>query len=172
MKITRLKLATFVALFNINQSQASALQIIDDANWGAASIIYDSATGLDWLKPIITVNKSYNFINSQLGLGFYSGFYFADQNLIAELLTNAGLPLFNTINNSYLYSYESFDESQLTLVNSVINMFGATTSADVQIPIVAGINADQPYIAMIQINTFHYGIPKAAIQIGHLSGGG
>jgi len=40
MKITRLKLATFVALLlNINQSQASALQIIDDANWGAASII-------------------------------------------------------------------------------------------------------------------------------------
>jgi len=155
MKITKLKLATFVILLlNFTHSQAISLQVIDDEKWGTNSIIYDPTTGLDWLKPINTVNKSFNFISSQLGLGDYLGFSYAEHTLIAELFTDAGLPILNTPqDNFYQYNYsypklfidvhsKSIEDLQLTSLNSIINVFGATSSGTVQVPVVAGLTSD------------------------------
>jgi hypothetical protein len=50
---------------------------IDNTNRGPNSIVRDTTTKLDWLKPIETINPSYQSINSQRGTGNYPGFHFA-----------------------------------------------------------------------------------------------
>jgi len=47
----------------------AALLPVDDINWGANSIVRDTTTNLDWLKPIKTTNLSYTSISGQLGTG-------------------------------------------------------------------------------------------------------
>jgi PKD repeat protein len=67
------------------------LVVRDDYDWGAGSIIHDTSTGLDWLKPINTVNQSYASINAQLGSGQFTGFRYATSAEVNQLFANSGL---------------------------------------------------------------------------------
>lgn len=67
------------------------LEKIDDAFWGESSIVYDPATGLDWLTPINTVNLSFNTVISYLGIGGYHNFRYATLDELNTLLVDANL---------------------------------------------------------------------------------
>jgi len=179
MKIKEVQLIVLTVLsINITPSLASTLQVIDDANWGANSIIYDPTTGLDWLKPINTANMSFNFINSQLGSGNYSGFSYASYSLLGEMLTDAGLPLLNTsavyLNDWYLHYLGSRDQSIITLTNSLMDKFELTGRFNTPYlhNIVAGYSIDnnQTYLSRID-SQFYYG-NEINIEIGKQKGGG
>lgn len=46
----------------------AGLIVQDDAQYGAGSIIQDTATGLEWLSVTNTAGLTYDYVASQLGL--------------------------------------------------------------------------------------------------------
>jgi hypothetical protein len=77
-------------LLPVSGLQASLIQ----QDWNVAgdgSIVYDDATGLEWLKLGETVGDTYNYVENQLGAsGEYEGFRFAILEEVQTLITNSG----------------------------------------------------------------------------------
>jgi hypothetical protein len=144
IKKSLLSFALVSIFFNIPESKASVLQVSNDANWGANSIIYDSATGLDWLKPILTIGQSYDNVYTLLGAGNLAGFSYANHNQITQLFSDSGLPTQNNF-QSY-YGNSSPDKSEQYLFNSVIDMFGATINDMPWAKVVLGISAESSVV--------------------------
>ena len=67
-------------------SAGADLSALNDPVWGNSSIVYDSTTGLDWLKPIHTTLESYQSIKSSLGAGLYAGWRYATKGDFSILL--------------------------------------------------------------------------------------
>lgn len=129
-----------------NDSKAAVLQVIDDPTWGTHSIVYDSTTGLDWLKPNLTIGYSYNDIHALFGTEKLSGFYYANYSKISTLFTNAGLPIQEEFHYQapYQSSYSNQNPSiyEQNLFSNVIDMFGTTLIDGKWIKTVTGITAE------------------------------
>lgn len=121
-RTSRMRMAAVLAplLLAVSSLPAeAALNSIDDINWGPNSIIRDTATNLDWLKPIKTTNLSYEFVSNQLGTGNYAAFHYASLTDVKTLFTDAGMPLgccFDGI------AYGDF----FARVTSFVSLFGQT----------------------------------------------
>jgi hypothetical protein len=70
-----------------------ALIVADDSRYGAASIVRDTSTGLDWLNLTKTVNLSYNTVFGNLVLGgTFEGFRYANLPEIRAFFADANIP--------------------------------------------------------------------------------
>jgi hypothetical protein len=97
----------------------SALISTDDHMYGAGALTLDSTTKLEWLDISITANRSYNDINSQLGIGGeFEGFRYATQSDIEQFWNNAGIFDFS---NTYI-------TNNYTPIKNLITLIGATTA--------------------------------------------
>jgi len=121
MKLINSKAAAVAAIFPLLTALPThaAFQTMDDINWGVNSMVRDTETNLDWLKPIETTNLSYPTISSQLGIGSYTGFRYASLSEVKTLFTNAGMPL--------VCCYDGFNPAaHFGNIVSFVNLFGAT----------------------------------------------
>ena len=74
----------------------AALEVKDDPDWGPASIVYDTSTGLEWLTITFSVNRSYNDVSSQFGAGGdFEGFRHATIEEVLALISEAGITTIN-----------------------------------------------------------------------------
>ena len=81
------------------------------------NIIIDSSTQLEWLSPTLSIGKSYDEMNTALGIGLFTGFRYAAPAELFLLLQGAGL----TVNGSP-------QPSELAAANHFLNLFGATAT--------------------------------------------
>lgn len=69
----------------------SAPVSLDDPIYGTGAITYDPASGLEWLDIPLTTNLSYDYLQTQFGLGGqYEGFRHATESELASLLVGFG----------------------------------------------------------------------------------
>lgn len=115
MYIQSLIILITIIFFSINPARAS-LQVNDDPVWGENSIVYDSSTGLDWLKPKFTVNNSYQTLSGLLGNAEYSNFRYANLNELGSLLSQFSLAS----------SQGYYENLPLTNVTQFIDLFEPT----------------------------------------------
>src|SRR5262245_32636567 len=63
----------------------------DSAAWGTGAIVYDTSTGLDWLRPRLTSGQSYNQVSSLLGTPAFQGFGYASTSQLQTLASGFGV---------------------------------------------------------------------------------
>jgi hypothetical protein len=72
----------------------ATLVSIDDPVFGPGSITRDTATGLDWIDPALSANRSFSDVSMQLGAsGDFAGFRYASASEVRMFFLNAGIPL-------------------------------------------------------------------------------
>jgi hypothetical protein len=82
-----------VALIGGVGQMFGALIVVDDPQYGASSIVRDTATGLEWLGLFKTAGLSYNTVFSNLGPGgTFAGFRYANLDEVGTLFADAGIP--------------------------------------------------------------------------------
>lgn len=87
---------------------AAELQVRDFDAFGPGSIIYDSASGLEWLKPELSGTRSYNDMSGADGSSEfaegrpYAGFRYATLDEVKQLWINAGISA-----NYFFYGLDS-----------------------------------------------------------------
>jgi hypothetical protein len=114
-------LAVMMAYLLPNVTHA-ALISIDDANYGINSLTFDTDTNLEWLDITLTINRSYNEIKKELGIGGeYEGFRYASQSEIETLWANEGI-----FDYSNTYVSENYEP-----IKGLIPYLGATASSDI-----------------------------------------
>ncbi len=85
-------------LCSVTEAVADPILSVDDAVFGIDSITRDPNSGLDWLDLTFTAGRSFNDINSQLGLGGeFEGFHHASGADVFTLFTNAGISDINSV---------------------------------------------------------------------------
>ena len=92
-------IATLVVIFGnvLARPAAADLQVRDDAVFGAKAIVYDSATGLEWLRVPLTGTKSYNDMigvdgTNEFAAGRqFAGFRYATMTEVKQLWIDAGI---------------------------------------------------------------------------------
>lgn len=76
---------------------AAANAAFIEFDWKSAGdnlITFDTNTGLEWLDATQSLNNSYNYINTQFGVGGdFEGFHYATTDEVTEFMRNAGWPL-------------------------------------------------------------------------------
>jgi hypothetical protein len=91
--ISRAKAMCIVALAGGVGQMFGALIVVDDPQYGASSIVRDTATGLEWLGLFKTAGLSYNTVFSNLGTGgTFAGFRYANLDEVGTLFADAGIP--------------------------------------------------------------------------------
>lgn len=89
---------TVIFLNVLTQPALADLQVRDDPVFGAKSVIYDSSTGLEWLRLPLTGTKSYNDMTGADGTSEFAtgqkfaGFRYATMAEVKQLWINAGIP--------------------------------------------------------------------------------
>jgi len=84
---------------------------------GDKLITLDTNTGLEWLDVAESTNYSFNYVNSQFGVGGdFEGFRYATTSEVKEFITNAGWPVFG----STIFSPEAYEP--LSLVQSLVGV--------------------------------------------------
>lgn len=119
-KHTRLLLAGMTCLVASLAFPAANASLIaaDNLRWGVGSITVDTDTGLGWLDVHLTVNLSYNEMQSQLGAnGQYDGFRYASQAEVETLFINAVIPDINRASTA-----------NLAHASKLLSLLGATSS--------------------------------------------
>ncbi|MCP5250364.1 MAG: PEP-CTERM sorting domain-containing protein [Burkholderiales bacterium] len=109
-------LALIAAILSANAAQA---RIVDYGDY-----FTDENTGLDWLDLTLTVNQSYNYINSQFVIGgLYQGWRYATGSEINVLLSNySGVTTVNNYNNYIYYSNN--------IIDGLVQLFGSTLDSN------------------------------------------
>jgi len=91
-----------------------------ERDWKSAGdklITLDTNTGLEWLDVAESTNYSFNYVNSQFGVGGdFEGFRYATTSEVKEFITNAGWPVFG----STIFSPEAYEP--LSLVQSLVGV--------------------------------------------------
>lgn len=106
-----------ISILSSLTSQAALVTKGDDA-WGDESIVNDTLTGIDWLKPAKTINQSYIQIQNILGSGNYANFRYATYDEVVQLFIDSGLPM------GWVNGYSSYWDSAVEFVTK----FGPTYS--------------------------------------------
>lgn len=82
-----------LSLILVPPSHASLVSM-DDAVFGAGSVIWDTVAGLEWLDVSKTFGTSRNYVSGQLGGGgAYTGWHYATGAEVEGLITEAGISL-------------------------------------------------------------------------------
>lgn len=103
------------SVFATAGSPHAALISTSDGVFGADSVTLDTATGLEWLDLTLSINRSYNDVSANFGVGGdFEGWRYATAADLVTLFTNAGFPPF----------YYSSPATPAML--ALIQMFGAT----------------------------------------------
>lgn len=113
------------AIFAVASINASAALV--SADWkttGDNLITRDKGTGLEWLDLTETVDMSLNNVLAETGFGgMLGGWQIADNALVTELWTNAGIP-----NISFTFYEENYDP-----VNDLLDLLGTTYTDPVEV---------------------------------------
>jgi hypothetical protein len=98
-------------------AQASLISL--DSSFGADTITYDTATGLEWLDLTVSTNQSYNDVIGLLG-GTYVGFRYASTSEVEGLFDDVGIVgnFGNIIDASALAAEALLSQWGMTSVNS------------------------------------------------------
>lgn len=103
MKSQTLRAVVFLATVQFAGLAIAAIEIGDDDNFGAGSLTLDNDTGLAWLDPAATLNKSFNEVTSLLASdSLYVGFRYATRAELETFFEHLGLPVGNFPNLSFL----------------------------------------------------------------------
>jgi len=92
-------IATFILIFGnaLARPAVADLQVRDDTVFGKKAIVYDSATGLEWLRLPLTGTKSYNDMIGADGTNEFAagrqfaGFRYATMAEVKKLWVDAGI---------------------------------------------------------------------------------
>ena len=88
----------FLLVSGFQTQSFAALEERSDPDFGAGSITYDSATGLEWLDVDFSANLSYNFVSNQFGEeGDFEGFRYATHQEVLDFLAEAGISLIDEL---------------------------------------------------------------------------
>ncbi|MBN1548849.1 MAG: hypothetical protein JW902_19520 [Syntrophaceae bacterium] len=98
-KIHLILIMTLVVIFGsaLTQPAVADLQVRDDAVFGVKAIVYDSATGLEWLRLPLSGTKSYNDMigvdgTNEFAAGRkFAGFRYATMTEVKQLWIHAGI---------------------------------------------------------------------------------
>ncbi|MEC5385197.1 PEP-CTERM sorting domain-containing protein [Uliginosibacterium sp. H3] len=143
---TKLPKILAAALLAACCTQAGATLISkNDAVFGANSITYDSATGIEWLDLTLSTNKSYNFVSSQFGSGgMYEGFRYATHAELNQLELDFGFTLINsttyvTGNGVPAYNFLSMLGNTRPQTNGSANPFTDGLVSGAEVMVVGGV---------------------------------
>ncbi|WP_156413899.1 MULTISPECIES: hypothetical protein [unclassified Guyparkeria] len=119
------------------RSALAELQPKNDSTFGADAIVYDTVSGLSWLKLPLSGTKSYNDMIGADGSnefapgGAFAGFRYATLEEVKQLWINAGIP-----ESAFFYgfdeqghnigTYQTNDSAVVTAVRNLQTMIGYT----------------------------------------------
>lgn len=119
------------------RSALAELQLKNDATFGADAIVYDTASGLSWLKLPLSGTKSYNDMIGADGSdefapgGAYAGFRYATLEEVKQLWINAGIPesafFFGLDEQGHnIGTYQTNDSAIMTAARNLQTLIGYT----------------------------------------------
>lgn len=138
-KMHMIFIATLAVIFGntLARPAMADLQVRDDAVFGAKAIVYDSATGLEWLRLPLTGTKSYNDMIGADGTNEFAtgrqfaGFRYATMAEVKQLLVDAGISaeyFFYGLDSSghNIGTYSTNNSAAINAARALQNLIGYT----------------------------------------------
>ena len=121
----KLRAILAASMLLVSGQVGAAIMSADDSVFGIDSITRDTASGFEWLDVTLSINRSFNDVIANLGVGGdFEGWSYAGSYQVQQLLENwTGYPS----NRVRIKTVEPFDEA--FNLDGIIELLGATTGS-------------------------------------------